>query len=305
MTSTPETASTFSSSVEARKAQLIERCQSLGELSVWPGRAKLDSVAWLENFRPAELPLALVLLKAVLFFNSRMLDRLFLATIGKLRRFAAQLSTEIYQRRESWEIFRQSITITMMTGEIPSLADSGYIYLRCARDLAHITEDRIVSPEKALDRVRANPNLPVVFVDDFVGSGDQFVKTWRRDYGNGKAFSLLNQTSSPRFYCCPLFCTWAAAERIRKECPNVILVPGHLLEERYSVLSSDFFVQHSIPQFSRAIMDVSLRAGIKANVAYGYQNLGLTLMMEHCTPDATLPLFTHGEGNWNPLITPH
>jgi hypothetical protein len=234
-----------------------------------------------------------------------MLDRLFLSTIGKLRRFAVPLATDVYQRREAWERFRQSIVITMMTGEIPSLADSGYIYLRCARDLAHITEDRIVSPEKALDKARANPDLPVVFVDDFVGSGDQFVKTWRREYGNGKAFSFLTQGCHPRFYCCPLFCTWVAAERIRKECPNVILVPGHLLEERYSVLSSDFFVQHSIPDFSRAIMDVSLRAGIKAPFAYGYQNLGLTLMMEHCIPDATLPLFTFAEGNWNPLITPH
>ena len=43
-------------------------------------------------------------------------------------------------------------------------------------------ESRVLAPEKAIEQVMSRRGGRVVFVDDFVGSGNQFRETWRREY---------------------------------------------------------------------------------------------------------------------------
>jgi hypothetical protein len=178
-----------------------------------------------------------------------------------------------------------------------------------ARQALDIPEGHVLGAAEVLDRLlQAGPGF-VLFVDDFVGSGDQFVRTWRRPYdlstGNSTSFESLARTGrGDRFYYCPLVCTTKGHARIQRACPEVQLRPVHLLPPQYSALAqhSVLWPSHSASAGRRLIRAASLRAGISEGEWKGYANLGLALAFEHSVPDATLPLFYWEKNGWQPLL---
>ncbi len=280
---------------------LIGKCEYFSAIGIWPNKEALDPEPWLDNFSADEIEHALYLLNAFIYFAPTLVDQIFsvsIRTIGRL------------MTRDQWGEFLSSVLVTLVTGEEPHVTDSSHVYARRARYLG-IPEDRIISPKEACDQIQRGFNGAVVFVDDFVGSGNQFIATWHRSYRTSyESFVALAPTSRAKFYYCPAFCTQFGLQQIETECPEVTVSPGIFIPDNYGALAPDSIVWPSRLRSTAEefIRSASERAGIpdtggaKPDDWRGFASLGLTIAFENSVPDATLPIIHWGQNNWRPLM---
>jgi hypothetical protein len=186
------------------------KCDYFVDVQLWPLRTELNPEAWLSNFPPDEIDHAVHLLNGFIYFSSAITKRLFYAAFQSLSMDVASSET-MRRTRAAWSSFVDSVIITRVTGETPSDTDSGFIFSRMARQALKIDEERVLPPEKAIETVLARRGGRVVFVDDFVGSGNQFRDTWRREYDlNGRKISferVASAVSDVDWIYCPVLCT--------------------------------------------------------------------------------------------------
>ena len=271
----------------------------------------------MSNFRDDELPLAARLLEGFTLFSTELVAAMFKAVFKNISQVVLKNRANYLAASNEWSQFVDSVLIVRVAGKVTSEADSGYIFTRLARDLFEIPEQRILSPQAALEQLRRQPQGNIVFVDDFVGTGEQFVEMWDRVHqltAAWSSFKALAQTTgagSIGFFYVPLVCAERGRKHIQQNCPQVKLLPAHFLAPSYSALAPDSVIwredmQSTGPKF---IEEVSARAGLRdldgaEGCWRGYQKLGLTLAFEHGVPDATLPLFTVASAHWKPLVIP-
>lgn len=230
-----------------------------------------------------------------MYFGTEMVNQIFstsIRTIGRL------------MTATQWNEFLDGVLVTLVTGEVPSVTDSGHVYARKARALG-IPETRILSHEEVFNWILRGFKRSVVFVDDFVGSGNQFVETWNRILPNRfESFKALAAGSEAEFYYCPAFCTQFGLNEINKECPEVMVNPGVLIPDNYGALAQDSIIWPS--ELSSTAEDflhsTSMRAGIPESRWRGFWCLGLTIALEDSVPDATLPIIYWEENGWHPLM---
>lgn len=281
------------------------------DTQLWPLHHKLNAKGWLDNFTDVEKPFAVHLLNGFLYFCPDLVDQMF-------KNAFQSLSSRLYQPGDSylafqskWRQFVDTVIVTYVTGERPNPTDSGFAFARKARQVLGIDENRIKSPEEALQHIVRREG-PVLFVDDFVGSGNQMIETWQRSYtigGLATSFERVGSVSSSTFYYCPVICTEKGSDRLRHACPQVLLQPAHIITDRYNAVApnSFFWPSHLWPAALGFLQTASARAGIPDNDGNvndwrGFHKLGLALAIGDSVPDATLPIFYWEEKDWTPLI---
>ena len=208
--------------------------------------------------------------------------------------------------------FCQSALITTVQGEVPNASDSGGVFVRKARQVLGLAEKQLEWPERALQRVVDGHSGPVIFVDDFVGSGEQFIKTWKRKYATSRgslSFKSLSSGSSASFFYCNGMTTEHGRDRIASEAPSVVVAAGNLIPKRHSLSSEESVLwPPAILGDARAfIREISNKLGYKDDRGSeddweGFHKLGLGLAFAHSTPDATLPIFHSERNGWIPLV---
>ena len=155
------------------------KCSFFTSAQVWPLKSQVDPDGWLGNFDQVDRRHALQLLNSFLYFSGTMVDRLFYSAIQGLSREVTSSSASLTQRRTEWSQFLDNAIITFPTGERPFVGDSGHLFVRKARDLTDFDESQILSPDKVVSALDSGAQYSaVIFVDDFVGTGQQFRKTW-------------------------------------------------------------------------------------------------------------------------------
>ncbi len=280
---------------------LIGKFEYFSSIGIWPSKTVLDPNRWLGNFLHDELEHALYLLNAFMYFSQSLVDQIFstaIRTIGRL------------MTRDQWREFLDGVLVTLVTGEEPNVTDSGHVFARKARHLG-IPEGRIKSPDEACDLIRSGFNGPVVFVDDLVGTGSQFIETWNRTYGPScMSFAALAGVVPAKFYYCPAFCTQFGLREINLSCPEVTVSPGILIPDSYGTLASNSVVWPSrLKDTAEAfLLSASARAqipdtgGATPDDWRGFASLGLAIAFEDSVPDATLPIIYWNRNGWRPLI---
>ena len=301
----------------AVSANLIrQKCDDFADFHVWPLRSRLDPRGWLSNFAEDDQPYAYHLLNAFMYFSEDLTLQLFLSAMQNI-----SVSDEWRRRNpgdpfSAWPRFLRRVQLTYVTGETPSPADSGHVFVRKARDHAGIGEEKIADPGIVLAKRAGGDRSPVIFVDDFVGSGTQFCETWQRIYDNNghymsfqaAALEAKEQNLEFEVYYAPAVCTVRGLEKIRRSCPGVIVTPGNILDDRYSVFHEESLVwpQDLCTEGRQMIERVSEKLGIAADKSEwdyrGFDQLGLALGFAHKTPDATIPLFRWSKDGWHPLV---
>ena len=280
---------------------LIGKCEYFSSIGIWPHRTVLDPERWLDNFLDEEVEHALYLLNAFMYFAPILVDQIFSASIRTIGRLMT---------RDEWKGFLDNVLVTLVTGEEPNITDSGHLFARRARYLG-IPEERIISPEQACAQIQRGFNGAVVFVDDLVGSGNQFIETWRRSYRTQyESFKALAPFSRAKFYYCPAFCTQLGLKRINCACPEVTVSPGVFISDNYGALAPDSVVWPSrLKGTAKEFLRVaSERAGIPDTGGTtpddwrGFASLGLTIAFENSVPDATLPITYWEQNGWRPLM---
>jgi len=294
------------------KAEIIDAREYFARIGVWPAvPSEAKPKQWLANFLPSEKDHALALLDAFTFFNAATTTKLFTAAFKGI---AAELVADevgYSSKRNKWTAFLDRVIITHPTGEAPNTTDSGHAFARLARQKFGVEETHTLTPELAIVASQRMVDAPVVFVDDFGGSGDQFLKTWRRKYrvsaGEVLSFAELAATNlGAQYIYCPAVTTSCAVRRIAQEAPEVRVVASHVLPEQASVIHPDnpMIPDELKPDLMRVIIDASHRAGVEPSHAvgpFGYFRLGLAIAFEHSVPDATLPIFWKPAPAWTPL----
>jgi hypothetical protein len=292
---------------------VLGKCDFFVDVHLWQLRESLNPKGWLENFTATEQAHALYLLDSFTFFSDELVDALFIAAFQQLSTHAVPTDQPYLAAQAAWNQFCKNVIIAHVEGEQPNAADSGYAFARRARQLLQIDESHILSPGQTLATlVQENRQRPVVFVDDFVGTGNQFATTWSRmvplpgrpDY----SFAQYSRTQGGKFYYCPLVCTDYGYRRLRRDCREVELLPVHLLDaKRDGALAPESRVwpDRLRPSAEGFLRNASDRAGIPMggkDCWKGFGDLGLTLAFEHSVPDATLPIFYWEKSGWIPLI---
>jgi hypothetical protein len=170
-----------------------------------------------------------------------------------------------------------------------------------------------LAPDEVLKRLVNSGPQPVVFVDDFVGSGNQFVASWHREYSTGPSsrlsFAKAAATGSGPFFYTPLICTALGQDVIAQQCSLVRIQAAHVLDPRYSAIHPQSVIwpdslRGTALQFLRT---VSSRAGIPDSPGSvdhyeGFNSLGLTIAFDDSVPDASLPILRWMANDWKPLL---
>lgn len=296
---------------------LNEKCSDFAKFQIWPLRSRLDARAWLGNFRDEDLSLARHLLNSFIYFSDDLTRQLFIAALQGISGLPAWRARRTGNTFKAWFEFLEAINLTFVTGEVPNPSDSGHLFTRKARDHAGISEDQIFKPEEVLHRIaNLGDRSPTIFVDDFIGSGDQFVESWERPYlieGQWLSFREVarsaKETGTPlEFYYAAAVCTKYGLENIRQQCAGLEVSAGNVLDERYNVFHPESLVWpvSLVTDGQALVRRVSLELGLPDDDSewglLGYHGLGLTIGFAHKTPDATIPLFRYRSDNWRPLV---
>jgi hypothetical protein len=305
---------TVASAPSLDRAFILEKCRSFIAFQLWPIEIEAQLEPWLTNFRSDEIEYAHHLLNSFLFFSERMIKQLFFSAVHELSARQRKDERTAIAERSAWQHFFDSLIVTIVTGEQPNIADSGHIFARHCRDMLGFSEHQLVSNEQALSILVSGSGRSVLFVDDFVGSGNQFVKTWKRHHNIGTLSGMSFERYAARsdksqFLYCPAICTGFGARKIAKECSQVVISPGNLMGDQYSAISPESIIwpahlRSSAPAFLAA---VSSRAGIPDTDGgtddwRGYRKLALCIAFQHGRPDATLPIFSWKMNGWTPLL---
>jgi hypothetical protein len=194
-------------------------------------------------------------------------------------------------------------------------SSSGYAYARLANEAIGVPERQINYDWEAAEMVVQDGNKPVVFVDDFVGTGEQFLGTWKKNLHvrvprvKSTSFQCLAEQGMGRYYYCPAMATPAGIRAIADQASQVLVSPGNTLGERYSAFHPESVLwpeamREGGVQFLR---EVSLRIGLSededsSTCWKGYKGQGLAIGFNRGAPDATLPIFSWGVEGWRPLL---
>ncbi|MBB4863194.1 hypothetical protein HNP46_002041 [Pseudomonas nitritireducens] len=291
---------------DAHVSEVIAKCEVLKAAGLWAREPKLRPRAWLENFETADRPTAAFLLDKFTFYNSDLTCKLLISSYMSL---GDGMPKALFQRTPE-DIFKDlnSAIITPVKGEQPNPTDSGYLVCRMARQVFHIEEKYVLDTSAALKH--AYTGGTIIFVDDFVGSGDQFLTTWKSPDRQGKSFSDAQAKTNFLAIYITLIVTDFGLKNIQQTAPYVSVCSAHILTEKSTIrgiLKESPLMQPMVETFlNKYIQRLTPSEPYMTTgnyLKYGYKERGLLLGFDHSVPDATLPIFwSKGIENWEPLI---
>lgn len=291
--------------VDVYVKDVLARCEALKRAGMWLPEPRIRPRAWIDNFDDGDKILAAQLLERFVFYNQRLTDSLLTASFysiadGLKKGPAAPARAQLLQALPR-------AVFTPVSGEAPNPTDSGYFLCRRARQVLNVDEASIKNTNEALKA--AENGSPVVFVDDFIGSGDQFLTTWQ-DSSAGVSFEQLQAALGFTAIYVSLVGTDTGIANIGKYAPSVAVCVTHKIDVRGTLwglqtLNPSLYTQVDalLKKYTPRLTphDAYMHQG--NYLTYGYKGRGLFFAFEHSVPDATLPIFwCRGTNSWEPLI---
>jgi hypothetical protein len=272
-------------------------------------------MGWLKNFEAEDEELAKHLLSKFIYFSEDLVDQSLRAAFNSISNVLWGRSADPINHEKTWREFMNTCLVTFPRGESPSPADSGYTFARKCRDQLRIEESRLKDPRDILQLLDQGTILPIVFVDDFVGSGQQFTTTWDRlytlDTGKRVSFrSVVKQRPNVDIYYVNVAAHSKGINHVNKQCPSVTMLSSNILTEEHSAVSSQsrIWPQGHIEDGKKFIKKASAKISFtkednSQDDWRGFHALGLTVGFSHGIPDASLPIFFSDRNGWTPLMT--
>jgi hypothetical protein len=283
---------------------VLEKIDYFSDIQLWP--RTVQPKRWLDNFLDCERPYAVHLLNSFAHFNQDIVNQLFVSAFQLLSCEVLPVEAPLDEAVQAWTEFHNRVLITPVNGENPSPADSGYRYATKARDLLGIHPSQLATHEEALKAVVSDATRPIIFVDDFVGSGQQILRHWERQVtvnGTPLSFSFVAIGGMAHaYYCCALATDYGVGRIATAGLPLTVRA-GNILPANASAVASDSLVWPK-SEYANGVAFLNAanaRAGITANTT-GFHDLGLTVGIEGRVPDATLPIFLWDQNDWIPLF---
>jgi hypothetical protein len=265
---------------------------------IWP-RTKVQPAKWLDNFNAENLVHASVIVDSLCYFNLALCEAMFEAALHSL----SSNFIKTANAAQAWNEFLQNVAITNVEGDSPNPSDSGNVFARMARQRLGLNERQIVPCDGGLLMWMAGKTI--VFVDDFLGSGDQFIKTLTapRETGAGQmSFVDAKDHASPQIYLVTMVATSAGVARLKANFPWVTPVYSNVLYPQDGLMAADsaWWPKQMSAAGRNLIEQLSAKLGVSS--AGGYTKDGFVLAFSHGTPDASLPLICFESADWSPLV---
>lgn len=286
--------------------EVLSKCEALKRAGFWLPEPHLRPRAWLNNFDQADKTVAASLLNGFVFYNDPLTDKLLGAAYESVTDGMPKGPSS--PSRDQLLLALGNCVYTPVEGETPNPTDSGHFISRKVRQLLGVSEDAIVGFAEALKQ--ASQGRSIVFIDDFVGSGDQFIKTWERISGGLSSKSIQAHNDFTAIYM-PMVTTARGMSAIHSAAPSVAVCPAHVIDTSstvhgYAKTNPNLAVQidRLLKKYAPRLRPSELHiAQTPSYLLHGYRNLGLMFAFKHSVPDATLPIFwAHGINNWEPLL---
>jgi len=286
---------------------IIEKSDFFRKMHVWPIDNTLNYRGWLDNFSSdEEKKIASSILDFFIFFPKQMI-------IQMLRTVVGYCGNYLKPRYPNWQHndFKNKCIYSFIPGETKNPTDSGHIFLRYLRNKLHIPEERLVDFSNLFSLLNEAPSaVPVIFIDDFVGSGAQCVDAWNRAGSLGKTLDEIALNSAHTFIYAPLISNHLGYNRIKDKCRGLALFTCHILSNEYNLFHPDCLCWRNNGLYregTELILSKSKELGIpfsegsSVNDVKGFGEQGLALAFDHGAPDA-IPPFFYWCDNWTPLI---
>jgi hypothetical protein len=276
---------------------------------------------WLKNFKgDEEEEIAYDLLKNFMYFPKPMTRELLRSAMRKITPRVIDFNGSAADAKALWATISRRLFVIPVRGETPSPADSGFHYARLARDTFGLRDEQLPDFPQILlplqdKHADGTPNI-VVFVDDFIGSGSQFIEMWYRPFttpaGTILSCNTVAATGNTKFFYCPLVATSYGMEAIRDECGGgITLCPAHILSPEYNALhpNSRVWTNEAMREKGQVVLkQIADRvpmpdsSGGDPDDWKGFHELGLNLVLNDAMPDACLGVFRFNQNDWYPLF---
>jgi len=301
-------------SVDTLARRVVVKCDALQRAGLWPEVSRVRPRPWLNNFKgDTELALASALLDRFVLFSDRSVNALLRGAFRNLIEASRPLTFNKSQNERATQTLTSALFFTRLEGERPNPTDSGNLFCRKVRQELGIPEERIVEPSEALDLAIAG--CPIVLLDDFLGSGQQLIKTWKREYRKTAPHSF-EEAHTLKPVAVSYLCLMATTQGLR----TVSSIPAkvffcHEATSEHSItkitaapgLPPGSDVQTELNNFLRQhASHLILKPYMKQDRfdTLGFYNLGLTMAFEHSVPDASIPILwaRSTRSDWSPLM---
>lgn len=286
--------------------EVLSHYDALKRAGLIPPEPKMRPRAWIKNFDDEDKLIAAKLLERFIYYDQRLTESLLKASFFSI----ADGLSKGPQAPSKQQLLQSlpSAIFTPVSGESPNATDSGYLFCRLVRQTLGVSESNILLNDKA--REKAKEGATVIFVDDFIGSGDQFISTWQSNDSSLQSFqSIQKRTNFQAIYVC-LIGIKEGIQAIQSRVPSIAICVTHKIDKRSTLWGIRDANPELYSQFNALLNKYSTRLQPSENymtqnhyLLYGYKNKGLFLGFQHSIPDATLPIFwCRGTNNWEPLI---
>jgi hypothetical protein len=299
----------MSKSIRTLYEATSERATFFQTVHAWPLSEELNFAGWLQNFSEGkDRKIACHILNFFTYFPERMVDQMMRVAVGKLGNY---LSLHFSDWKHS--DFKTRCLYSFIPGETQNPTDSGHLFTRKLRDALGIPEEFIINysriPEVLAETIKPTP---IIFVDDFVGSGEQCHCAWNINKLHGKTLKEISDDSGHKFIYAPLIVNELGFNRIKKKCPSLILSTAHILGSEYNLFNPNCICWNNDLDLHRAGVELILRKSYELGIPFtggrvtcdgkGFLEQGLALSFSHGTPDAVPSFFYWCHENWTPLI---
>lgn len=287
-----------------------DRGKYFRKFHVWPLRDHLNYEGWLSNFSlDTDRKIAEQILDFFTYYSNDMVDKMLAASVGR----AGKILQEHYS---DWthNDFKQRCIYSFIPGETPNPSDSGHTFLRKIREIANIPQTQLIEFSDLFAYLESNTSnsMPVILVDDIVGSGSQCDSAWCTQIGGTNLNTLqdISKKYSHKFVYAPLIINETGHNRIHDRCPELFLSPAHVIGEEYCLFNSKCICWHNdeiafnqgVEMIARKSNELGIRDDNSEVSVRGFGGQGLTIAFVHGAPDAIPAFFYWESDNWVPLI---
>lgn len=281
--------------------RVISRCRRYIAVHHWTIQPTALE-AWVSNFvTPEERHLAACLLDSVIFRNEEQVKAMIKQMLQRTLSDALAAPGEF---GEDWQTLLGDPLKDPGIRLIPVIRDtdpptkSGPLVARLFHRLGGVADIWMTWPW-LIQRCINTKAKAIVLIDDFLGSGVQF-----------KAFAKklkLSQISGTRIVYAPLIAHPDGIDCIAKSHPEILTVPGEVLPldaSHFRNPSKKIDGHNETAEAQKIYENYWERLGINLprRRAFGWRGLGLALVFQHATPNATLPLFWLNKSPHKPIF---
>ncbi|MFI8609705.1 hypothetical protein ACIGFL_15465 [Pseudomonas sp. NPDC077649] len=196
---------------------------------------------------------------------------------------------------------REKIIIVPVIRDIDPPTKSGPLVARLYKKDIGVNEKFMEWPWKL--QTKAEQANIVIFIDDFVGTGDQFLEFFKLFFPNQTTHKDIEYIYAPLGAC------KTGLDKIKEEIPRIKICQAETilpenkffsgLPMRYKGLDEEF-VQSMKVTYEEFLKKVGLG---KLKDKFGYGELELTYAYAHGTPNATLPILWAANEQYQPIFS--